>query len=76
MCVLRDGALLPCDQVLASKEEATSIGKELASGSNGGTELAPGSNGGTLLATGHVEEEQPTEESLLKKAKREEPSVE
>ena len=29
-----------------------------------------------MLAIGNVEEEQPTEESLLKKAKREEPSVE
>ena len=51
---LKGGALLPCDQVFASREEA------LASGSNGGTELASGSNGGTSLATGHVEDEQPS----------------
>ena len=82
--ILQGGATLPCDQVFTSKGEATSIGQELApgsnggtdlaSGSNGGTDLASGSNGGTSLATGHVKGEEPTEESLRKKAKREEPS--
>ena len=73
--VLKGGGILPRDQVFASREEVTSIGEELALGSNGGTDLAPGgSNGGTSLAIGHVKGEEPTEESLRKKAKTGEPS--